>query len=144
MLQNQQQLQKRPSCDSNLNLCLPCQARRIWVSALPTAFSSSPSRTSTASSCNRFLARASPVEVQLLEEDLCSCVSIGDLVDIIGQACIRLPPQKAAVMCLADIQVPYTGTPANSSAACVLVQHALLHYVQLHTELMFISSGHLT
>ena len=117
-------------------MLLPCQACKIWISALPTVCSSSLSRTGDTSSNSSFLARASPLEVQLFEEDLCSSVSLGDLVDVVGQACMKLQPQAAAVRCTADIQVLHTSTTPSFTALSVLRYSVLLHYVHLHLALL--------
>ena len=56
--------------------------------------------------------------VQLFEEDLCSSVSIGDVLDIVGQAELKLPKQAAAARCLAEIQVGSASIQFQASAAC--------------------------
>ncbi|KAL0033805.1 hypothetical protein WJX77_005727 [Trebouxia sp. C0004] len=67
--------------------------QKIWVDALH------PEDTKS------FTVRSGGVSVQLLEEDLCTAVAIGDVVDIVGQASMKCQPGKANSKLLGDVQV---------------------------------------
>ena len=77
---------------------MPMQAQQIWVAALPC----SPAKSKP------FAVRANAVLVHLSEDDLCSSVSIGDLVDIVGQAQMSSEISKIDCKLLGDVQVPVT------------------------------------
>lgn len=108
----------------------PVQVQQIWVSLLhphPT---------------NPFTVRASPVLVQLLEQDLCSVVSIGDVVHVVGQASLTSQTDKPNSRLLGDLQV--CGQPYQCACLTVLAdasgvhvactQHNSLLLVSKHTE----------
>lgn len=57
------------------------------------------------SSTKPFAVRASPILVHLSEDDLCSTVSIGDVLDIVGQANYSLGNGKDDAKLHGDIQV---------------------------------------
>ncbi|DBA91718.1 TPA: hypothetical protein ACH3X1_003314 [Trebouxia sp. C0004] len=78
---------KQASCACEL------QVQKIWVDALH------PEDTKS------FTVRSGGVSVQLLEEDLCTAVAIGDVVDIVGQASMKCQPGKANSKLLGDVQV---------------------------------------
>ncbi len=59
-----------------------------------------------------FTVRVGQVLVQLLEQDLCSAVAIGDVVDIVGQAWVNSQPGKANSKMLGDAQVGIATTRA--------------------------------
>ncbi|KAL0053065.1 hypothetical protein WJX82_000403 [Trebouxia sp. C0006] len=67
--------------------------QQIWLGALHPADTQS------------FTVRAGQVLVQLLEQDLCTAVAIGDVVDIVGQASVNSQPSKANSKLLGDTQV---------------------------------------
>ncbi len=69
------------------------QVQQVWVGALHPADTKS------------FTVRAGQVLVQLLEQDLCTAVAIGDVVDIVGQASVNSQPGKANSKLLGDAQV---------------------------------------
>jgi len=78
---------KHASCAHEL------QVQQIWLGALHPADTQS------------FTVRAGQVLVQLLEQDLCTAVAIGDVVDIVGQASVNSQPGKANSKLLGDTQV---------------------------------------
>ena len=71
------------------------QVQHIWVAALPDG--------STAD--KPFAVRASPMLVQLSDDDLCLSISIGDAVDIVGQAQLSPESSKTGNKLLGDVQV---------------------------------------
>ena len=71
------------------------QVQQIWVDAVPHG----------TSSVKPFAVRASPLLVHLSEDDLCSTVSIGDVVNVVGQASYSLGMGKSDAKLLGDIQV---------------------------------------
>ena len=62
--------------------------------------------------------------VQLLEEDLCSAVCIGDMVDVVGQAELVMPAKAASGRCLAEVQVQIPPFLLFTSQDCVAVEYA--------------------
>ena len=79
------------------------QVQHIWVGTLHTEDTKS------------FTVRAGSVLVQLLEQDLCTAVAIGDVVDIVGQAFMNSQPGKANSKLLGDAQVCSATTRAYQS-----------------------------
>lgn len=71
------------------------QVQQIWVEDLPQGWSP----------VKPFAVRASPLLVHLSEEDLCSSVSIGDVVDVVRQANYSLASGKTDAKLLGEIQV---------------------------------------
>ncbi|DBA93225.1 TPA: hypothetical protein ACH3X2_003521 [Trebouxia sp. C0005] len=67
--------------------------QQIWVGALHPV------------GTKPFTVREGQVLVQLLEQDLCTAVTIGDVVDIVGQASVNSQPGKADSKLLGDAQV---------------------------------------
>lgn len=61
---------------------------------------------------SKFAVRANPVMVQLWEEDLCSAVDIGDVVNVIGHAELIMPVKTTSARCLGELQVALPRTPA--------------------------------
>lgn len=85
--------QQPESCEEDLTCRQYVAVQQIWVSLLQ------PNPT------NPFTVRASPVLVQLLEQDLCSLVSIGDVVHVVGQASLTSQTGKPNSRLLGDLQV---------------------------------------
>ena len=71
------------------------QVQQIWVEAVPEH----------TSSVKPFAVRASPLLVHLSESDLCSNISIGDVVNIVGEAKYCSGHGKSNAKLLGDVQV---------------------------------------
>ena len=71
------------------------QVQHIWLAALPGGTKAD----------KPFRVEASSLLVQLSDDDLCSSVSIGDAVDIVGQAHFSPESSKAGNKLLGDVQV---------------------------------------
>ena len=85
-------------CIKQTSCAYELQVQQIWVGALHSKES--------------FTVRAGQVLVQLLEQDLCTAVAIGDVVDIVGQASVNSQPGKANSKLLGDAQVCIATTRA--------------------------------
>ena len=78
-----------------LTLPIRLQVQQIWVEAVPQ----------NTSNVKPFAVRASPLLVHLSEEDLCATVSIGHVVNIVGQATYISENGKSDAKLLGDVQV---------------------------------------
>lgn len=96
------------------------QVQQIWVEPLV------PDLT------DPFTVRASTVLVQLTEEDLCSSVSIGDIVDVVGQASLSHQAGKVNSKLLGDVQV--------SLLAQILMAGSLVRSLSVHSSIIFTSN----
>ena len=73
---------------------------------------------------SRFAVRANPVMVQLWEEDLCSAVNIGDVVNVIGHAELIMPVKATSARCLGEVQVALSCTPAAAAAVLSFISES--------------------
>lgn len=69
------------------------QVQQVWIGSL---------RPSCAAP---YCVTASPILVHLSEEDMCCSVSVGDVVDIVGQASLHARAVRPSLKTLRDIQV---------------------------------------